>query len=127
MKINHINAYQHKNRTFGMAVQMTSDAIKFIENNLDAKDMVKFSELIESQKNNPIDIRLYFSEMFHLANPIVIREGILAEVKDKKFYSCDYESVIPIFKKNPIIKLLKAASKYADKKALIAKTLKIPM
>ena len=108
-----------------MAVKISPVALEFIQKNLNSKETMRFSELVDSQKNNPVDIKLFFAEIFHLSNPDVVQEGILAKVKDKKFYSVEYRSIIPIFRKNPIIKMMEVASKYANKKAQIAKTLKI--
>ena len=115
MKINPINNIN--NQTFGMAVTTDRKTLDFIYKNLSKKDAKKFAKLAESQKHNPIDIKLSLINRTHdvifadkLIDQIKNENVLCANVSEEIFYSDELRTF-----KNPIVKLMQKATKYADK------------
>ena len=119
MKISPINnnCQKNKNHSFGMAVVAEKKTLEHIAKNLSKKDIDKFTKLAKSQKSNPIDINLSLIDRKH---DIVFADRVIAKMENKNvlcanvsgedFYSDDITSL-----KNPIIKLMEKATKYANK------------
>ena len=100
-----ISATTNYNKTnFGMAVKTTPEAVKILEKNLTPKGTNKLNKIIETQKNNPIDIHL---------KPY--RNTIFATVAGRKFYPFSFFECFENSSRN-IIKVIRKAAKYADTK-----------
>ena len=115
MQINRISNIN--NQTFGMAVTTDKKTLDFISKNLSKKDVKKFAKLAESQKHNPIDIELSLVNRTHdivfadkLIDKITNENVICANVSEELFYTDELRTF-----RNPIIKLMQKATKYADK------------
>ena len=59
MKVNSVN--QQNNRSFGMAVKVSPNMAEYLKKKLTVREAKKFAEIVERQKNNPIDISVYLS------------------------------------------------------------------
>ena len=118
MKVNSINNYQNNNKTFGMAVKAEPKALEYIKNNLSIKDSKKFAKFVKAQKHNPVDINLSLANRpirAKFGDVVVldtVHEDVLsASVANEQFHTDD----LNVFWKNPIIKLMEKATKFADK------------
>ncbi len=118
MKVNSVN--QQNNRSFGMAVKVSPEMSEHLKKKLTVREAKKFAEIVERQKNNPIDISVYLSnrtERFFSPN----QYGKLCEKVRENVFSADvanrtiYENECFTLFKNPIIKLMEKAEKLANK------------
>ena len=109
-----ISTNNYNKTSFGMSVKVGKDAMGIIQEELTPKAAKKFAKIVETQKNNPVDILVGTTPTGNLK----------VGTAGKTFYTND--SIMSYFRSESsnIINTMKKAAKHADEHAAKKEALK---